>query len=164
MPLTSKRQIKIMLQVFSPLTGVVKPLSEVKDPVLAEEIVGAGLAVSANDTRIHEVCAPVSGRLLKVHPHAFLIFTPIGVGVLVHLGVETVTLKGEGFTVLHAEGETVEMGTPIVRWDPQVAIDAGLDTTISVVACNVGRERIVSDLHGNTEVAQGEEFFHVVPA
>ncbi|MCS4484924.1 PTS glucose transporter subunit IIA [Gleimia sp. 6138-11-ORH1] len=153
-----------MLQVFSPLTGVVKPLSDVKDPVLAEEIIGAGLAVYANETRIHEVCAPVSGRLLKVHPHAFLIFTPIGIGILVHLGVETVTLKGKGFTVLCAEGDTVELGTPIVRWDPQVAIDAGLDTTISVVACNVKRQQIFSDLHGHMEVAQGEEFFHVVSA
>lgn len=153
-----------MLQVFSPLTGVVKPLSDVKDPVLAEEIVGAGLAVSANDRRIHEVCAPVSGRLLKVHPHAFLVFTPIGVGILVHLGVDTVTLQGKGFEILRHEGETVEMGTPIVRWDPAVALEAGLDTSISVIACNVGRQRIVSDLKGKDEVAQGEEFFHVVPA
>lgn len=153
-----------MLQVFSPLTGVVKPLSEVKDPVLADEIVGAGLAVSANDSRMHEVCAPVSGRLLKVHPHAFLVFTQIGVGVLVHLGVDTVTLKGAGFKILHHEGETVEMGTPVIRWDPTVARDAGLDTSISVIACNVGRDRIVSDLKGKDEVAQGEEFFHVVPA
>ncbi|WP_141553809.1 PTS sugar transporter subunit IIA [Gleimia coleocanis] len=150
-----------MLQVFSPLTGVVKPLSAVNDPVLAGEIIGAGLAVSANDTRIHEVCAPVSGRLLKVHPHAFLVFSATGVGILVHLGVDTVTLKGKGFTILKSEGETVEMGTPVIRWDPSVALEAGLDTSISVIACNVGNERITSDLHGAIEVGQGEEFFHV---
>ena len=60
-----------------------------------------------------EAVAPVSGRLVQVWPHAYAILTPDKVGVLVHLGLDTVSLGGAGFTVHASEGESVEAGDPV---------------------------------------------------
>ncbi len=61
--------------------------------------------------------SPIAGTALKVHPHAFVVLGEGGVGVLVHLGIDTVKLEGRGFEVLAAQGTTVEAGAPVVRWD-----------------------------------------------
>lgn len=126
-----------MIEIYSPLSGTVLALKDVDDPVLAEGIVGAGCAVSPLEQRWHEVCAPVSGRLLRVMPHAFIVFTTVGAGIMVHMGINTVKLHGEGFQVLRQEGESVEAGDVVVRWDSAVAIAAGMPTSVSVVACDL---------------------------
>ena len=57
-----------------------------------------------------------------------------GVGVLVHLGINTVRLEGKGFEVLAAQGDTVTVGTPMVRWDPSAITDEGMSSVVPVVA------------------------------
>ncbi|HET7475618.1 MAG TPA: PTS glucose transporter subunit IIA [Dermatophilaceae bacterium] len=112
-----------MSDVLTPCAGRVIPLREVPDAVFAAEMVGPGLAVDPDrDATI--VSAPVGGRLVKVHPHAFVITREDGIAFLVHLGIDTVKLAGDGFQVLQQEGVTVDAGVPVVRWDP-AAIEAG---------------------------------------
>jgi len=111
------------LTVFAPVDGTIVPLSDVPDPVFAGQLVGAGVAIDpvrAPGT----VVSPADGRLLKLHPHAFVILTAEGNGVLVHLGIDTVQLDGKGFELLVTEGDEVTVGAAIVRWDP-AAIEAG---------------------------------------
>ncbi len=109
--------------VLAPVAGSVIALSDVPDPVFAQQIVGSGVAIDPERAE-STVVAPADGRLLKLHPHAFVLLTAAGKGLLVHLGIDTVQLEGDGFELLVAEGDEVTAGTPIVRWDP-AAIEAG---------------------------------------
>ena len=123
-----------VLTVVAPLAGTVVGLAAVPDPVFSTELVGSGTAVEPADAPGPvAVVAPVAGNLMKVHPHAFVVLTPAGVGVLVHLGIDTVHLRGEGFTVHRAEGDDVEPGTPVVTFSPEQVRGRGLSAVCPVV-------------------------------
>jgi PTS system N-acetylglucosamine-specific IIA component len=121
------------LVVTSPVAGRVVPLSDVPDLVFAEEMVGPGLAVEP-DPGPGTVVAPVDGRVVVLHAHAFVVQTASGRGVLTHLGIDTVQLHGEGFELLAAVGDDVTAGTPVVRWDPSAVAAAGRAAVCPVVA------------------------------
>lgn len=150
-----------MLDVYSPLSGTTIAMKDVQDPVLAQGIVGAGVAVSPVEERWHDVAAPVDGKLLKVHPHAFIVFGKSGIGILVHLGIDTIKLKGEGFEVLKKEGDTVTKGEPIIRWDSSVAKERGLATSVSVIACDLPEDLLVFHSSPGNPVARGESLYTV---
>ncbi|MCD4533313.1 PTS glucose transporter subunit IIA [Nocardioides sp. cx-169] len=121
-----------MTEVLAPLAGRVVAMSDVPDPVFSTEMVGPGLAIDPDPGEV-TVVSPVAGRVVKVHPHAFVVLADDGVGVLVHLGIDTVRLEGRGFEVLVEQGSTVEAGTPMVRWDPAALTDA-MSALVPVVA------------------------------
>ena len=123
------------LSVRAPLAGTVVALADVPDPVFAGAVVGAGLAVEplADGGEVVAV-SPVTGSIGTVHPHAFVVVDAAsGAGVLVHLGIDTVHLRGEGFTVHRAEGEDVEAGTPVVTFSPAQVRGRGLSAVCPVV-------------------------------
>lgn len=76
---------------------------------------------------------PVSGKIVKLWPHAYAIQTPEGAGVLVHLGLDTVQLKGEGFSTYVEQGDEVEVGQPIVSYDVPAIEAAGRNPVVPVV-------------------------------
>ncbi|MGL4819085.1 MAG: PTS sugar transporter subunit IIA [Bacilli bacterium] len=94
--------------------GVVCSLSDVPDEVFASRMAGDGVAISVKGSTI---VSPVAGTLTMIFPtkHAFAITTADGLEVLVHVGINTVTLGGEGFTVLAAVDTIVKAGTPILH-------------------------------------------------
>jgi PTS system glucose-specific IIA component len=118
--------------VFAPVEGRAMALSAVPDPVFSGGMVGYGAAVDPPHEVIYAV-APVSGKILKLLPHAYVIMTPDNVGVLVHLGLDTVTLDGEGFTAQVAQGDTVEAGQPVIIYDVPAVVAAGLSPVVPVV-------------------------------
>jgi sugar PTS system EIIA component len=145
------------LQVLAPLPGRVLPLSEVPDPVFAGAMVGPGAAVDPPRGPVQAV-APVDGRIAKLHPHAFVVVTSSGRGVLVHLGIDTVQLEGEGFRLLAAEGDEVTAGTPLVEWDA-AAVEAGGRSPVSpVIALDAPPEAIGETVTGG-QVEAGAELF-----
>ena len=80
-----------------------------------------------------DAVAPVSGKLLKLMPHAYIVMTPENVGVLVHLGLDTVALKGDGFTAHVSQGDDVAAGQVIITYDV-VSVEAnGLNPIVPVV-------------------------------
>jgi sugar PTS system EIIA component len=111
------------LDVLAPLPGRALPLADVPDPVFAQAMVGPGCAIDPPRGAV-EAVAPVAGKIVKLHPHAYVVVGEDGRGVLVHLGLDTVQLKGEGFRLLAEEGADVEAGTPVVAWDT-AAVEAG---------------------------------------
>jgi len=143
------------LVVTAPLAGRVVPLSDVPDLVFAEEMVGPGLAVDP-DPGPGTVCAPVDGTVVVLHAHAFVVQTAAGKGVLVHLGIDTVQLQGDGFEVLAAIGDVVTAGTPVVRWDPSAVEAAGRAPVCPVVALDAPSsavERLAGErVEGGTEL------------
>ncbi len=112
------------MPILSPFTGRVVPLDEVPDPVFAERMLGEGVAV---DPVAGIAVAPLRGRLVVLHSanHAFAVEAENGLKVLVHIGLDTVHLRGEGFERLAQEGDPVEAGQPIVRFDPDRIRAAG---------------------------------------
>ena len=144
------------LVVLSPLVGQVLPLSDVPDLVFAEAMVGPGVAVEP-DAGPSTAVAPVAGRLVKLHPHAFIVLHGSGRGLLVHLGIDTVELRGEGFELLAAEGDEVAVGTPVVRWDPGAVREGGRSAICPVVALDAPLDAVSGQADGRAE--QGTALF-----
>jgi PTS system N-acetylglucosamine-specific IIA component len=139
-----------MLQVLSPVAGHSLAVRDIPDPVFAKGLVGPGLAIRPREGRQAAV-APVAGVLAKLHPHAYLVVSDLGNGVLVHLGIDTVHMQGEGFEVLAREGEHVEAGDEIVEWDPAYVERAGRSTVCAVVVLDcdpstVTRQQVHADV------------------
>ena len=129
------------LEVRAPIPGTVIPLSQVEDETFASETVGRGLAIRPEDD-VLEAVAPVSGRIMQLFPHAFAIMTDDRIGVLVHLGIDTVKLHGLGFTLHAAKGDHVVQGQPIVTYDVPAVATAGRPTTVPVVVMDSRRMEI----------------------
>lgn len=122
------------LTVLAPLSGVLVPLELVPDPVFAQKMVGDGISL---DPTSNELTAPVSGKVSQLHDahHALTITTEHGVEVLVHIGVDTVLLKGAGFEPLVRLGEQVTAGQAVIRFNAdQVALKARSLLTQIVIA------------------------------
>ncbi|MBY0286372.1 MAG: PTS glucose transporter subunit IIA [Mycobacteriaceae bacterium] len=119
-------------QVFAPVGGRAVPLTEVPDPVFSAGMVGHGAAVNPPHEMI-EAVAPVSGKLLKLMPHAYVVMTPDNVGVLVHLGLDTVQLKGDGFTAHLRQGDSVTAGQVVITYDVASVVAKGLNPIVPVV-------------------------------
>lgn len=125
------------VRLVAPVSGEVIALADVPDQVFAEEIVGPGLAIeprSAPGGSDTVVQAPVDGIIGSLYPHAFAIETDDDRTVLVHLGIDTVTLRGEGFTLHVASGDRVTVGQQLITWDPDAVAAAGLSTVCVVIA------------------------------
>jgi sugar PTS system EIIA component len=118
------------LTVLAPMAGVVHDLAQVPDVVFSDCLVGPGCAIWPRDG---DVRAPVAGRVVAARSHAVVIQAD-GRDVLVHLGIDTVGLGGEGFELLVGEGQTVEAGAAMARWDPVAVAGAGLSQLCPVVA------------------------------
>ena len=111
------------------------PLENVADPVFSSGALGNGVGIVPSDGR---VVAPASGTVVTAMDsgHAYGIKTDDGVEVLIHVGLDTVNLKGEGFTPKVSAGERVGRGEPLVDADLKVIRDAGYDPTTILVVTN----------------------------
>jgi PTS system glucose-specific IIA component len=131
----------VALVVVAPLAGAALMLGDVPDPVFAAGLVGPGLAIDPHEDATIAV-APMAGTLVKLKPHAFVVIDECGRAVLVHLGIDTVALGGEGFVILAGEGQDVAAGDPVVRWDPLSVARRGLSPICPVVALGASAEVI----------------------
>jgi glucose-specific phosphotransferase system IIA component len=121
-----------MTEVRSPFTGRLVALEDVADEVFSGRVMGDGVAVVPAEG---DVVAPVAGRIEKLFKggHGFALETPDGVQVLVHVGLETVRLEGDGFTVLASEGDDVDIGAPMVSVDLERMRTLGVDIVSPIV-------------------------------
>ncbi|MFE3447311.1 PTS glucose transporter subunit IIA [Nonomuraea sp. NPDC059194] len=145
-----------MTSVLAPVDGAAIGLGAVPDPVFSAGMVGPGAAIDP-PREPGKAVAPIAGRILKLHPHAYVIVGDDGRGVLVHLGIDTVQLKGEGFELLAAEGDRVNAGQPVVAWDPAVVEAGGRSPVCPVVALDARAEAVTVIAEGPVHV--GDELF-----
>jgi glucose-specific phosphotransferase system IIA component len=143
--------------VLAPVAGLVRPLSEVPDPVFAAEMVGAGLAIEP-EGGVADAVSPVAGTVIKLHPHAFVVLTSEGTGILVHLGIDTVRLGGAGFELLVTEGSTVAAGQPVTRWNPGDVVARGLSAMVMLCVLDT-QAGAVAGIRVGATVAAGEALF-----
>ncbi|WP_156252555.1 PTS sugar transporter subunit IIA [Pseudactinotalea terrae] len=123
--------------VLAPSSGRVITLDEVPDPVFAAAMVGPGAAIATDlGVAVVDALAPVSGVIAAMYPHAFIVAGPGGGthSVLVHLGIDTVQLKGAGFELLAEQGDEVVAGQPLVRWSPDDVVARGMSAIVAVIA------------------------------
>jgi glucose-specific phosphotransferase system IIA component len=148
-------------RVLAPVGGRAVTLADVPDPVFAQGMVGYGAAIDPPHGVVDAV-APVSGKLLKLMPHAYIVMTPDNVGVLVHLGLDTVALKGEGFTAHVSQGDDVSAGQVIITYDVPSIVAKGLNPIVPVVVMDEREARNVvpSDaVHEGAEIVSGADLF-----
>ncbi|MCX2750030.1 beta-glucoside-specific PTS transporter subunit IIABC [Arthrobacter sp. MI7-26] len=144
------------VSVLAPVSGSVVALSEVQDKVFASGAMGAGLGIVPDEDRVH---SPVAGTVQAVMKtgHAYGIKSDAGVEVLVHIGIDTVQMKGEGFEPAVTRGERVEAGQLLATVDRAKVLEAGYDTTTLMVITNT------KDLTAVVPLAVGH-VTHGVPA
>src|SRR3954467_8840627 len=104
------------LQLLAPLSGQVWPLERVPDSVFAQKMVGDGLSIDPVDAVLLAAC---DGEIVSVHPagHAVTLRTPEGMELIMHVGIDTVMLKGEGFIPRVNAGDRVQAGAPLIQFD-----------------------------------------------
>lgn len=126
---TSKTKV---LSVFSPLNGKAVPLADVPDPVFSDKVLGDGCAVIPDDGKLY---SPVNGEVSSVAEtkHAYGFTSEDGLEILVHFGLETVGLKGEGFTPHVSVGDKVKVGDLIAEIDIDLIKEKGLNTITPVL-------------------------------
>lgn len=125
----------VTTEIASPLDGTVMALAEVPDPVFSKGTLGPGIAVLPSGDTAY---APGSGVVIAAQPtgHAFGLVLDGGIEVLIHVGIDTVQLKGEGFDVKVKKGDRVTVGTPLVTFDRKVIEDAGYSLVTPVIVLN----------------------------
>lgn len=139
--------------VLAPVQGRALALTEVPDPVFSQGMVGYGAAIDP-PREVVDALAPVSGKILRLLPHAYVIMTADNVGVLVHLGLDTVQLNGAGFTTHVAQGDTVTAGQLIITYDVLAIVDAGYSPVVPVVVMD---EREPSNIIVGAEVGMNAD-------
>lgn len=144
------------MRLASPVPGTVRALRAVPDRVFAEGMVGPGLAVDPVRTAVQHVVAPVDGTVVSLHPHAFAVRAADERSVLVHLGVDTVSLAGQGFELRVVAGQHVRAGERVVTWSPVDVAAAGLATISPVVALQAAEADIRLLLEVGDTVAAGQ--------
>ncbi|MCG0899700.1 sucrose PTS, EIIBCA [Lactiplantibacillus plantarum] len=124
--------------IFSPVSGKSIALSTVNDPVFASKMMGDGIAIKPQEQGPVKVCAPQSGQMSVVADtgHAYGLTTNNGVELLIHIGIDTVSLKGQGFKVIVKPGQTVQKGDLLGEFDSTVLKAANLDDTVMVIVTN----------------------------
>ena len=118
--------------IYTPLTGKVLPLEEVPDPVFAQKIVGDGIAIEPS---FNIAYAPIDGIISAVVKggHALTIKDEDGLEILVHIGIDTIKLKGDGFQCFVKEGDRVRKGEKIIEFDIEKIEKAGLPLVSPIV-------------------------------
>lgn len=146
------------IAVPAPLAGRAIPLSEVPDPIFAGEKLGKGAAIEPTGNTVY---APAAGKVIATFPsgHAVGLKLDNGAELLIHVGIDTVSLDGKGFNVLVSKGDRVEAGTELLTFDRKVIEDAGYPLVTPVLITNTAKFTDVSVKTG--EVAVGDELIQI---
>lgn len=145
--------------LVSPLSGDVVALENVNDPVFSSGAMGKGLAVKPTDGVVY---APADAEVTIAFEtgHAYGLKTASGAEILIHIGIDTVSMNGNGFEKLVAAGDKVKAGTPLAKFDAAKIAEAGLDDTTMIIVTNTADFTEVSPLAEGT-IAHGADFLKV---
>ncbi len=146
------------ITIIAPLTGEIVALEKVPDPVFAEKIVGDGIAILPDNGKIY---SPINGTLVSVAAtkHAFGFQSDDGLEMLIHFGLETVGLNGEGFTVHKNEGERVKVGDLIAEVDVDFIKSKNLPTITPVLICAGLEDKTMETASGKVEAGKDAVLF-----
>lgn len=123
------------IEIGAPVSGEIVPVTDVRDPTFSEEMIGKGVAIIPSEGRFY---APEDGTLVALFPtgHAYAINTDSGAEILVHIGLDTVELNGEFYTIHATQGQHVNKGDLIVEVDLEGVKNAGYDYITPLIVSN----------------------------
>ena len=133
--LFGKKEVIKTVELYAPLTGTAVTLEKVPDPVFSEKMMGDGLAIEPSEGL---AVSPVDGEIIQVFPtkHAIGIRAKNGAEILIHIGLETVSLNGEGFETFVKEGDKVKVGDKLVSFDLDIIKSKAKSTITPIIITN----------------------------
>ncbi|MCL2843468.1 MAG: PTS glucose transporter subunit IIA [Oscillospiraceae bacterium] len=142
--------------IFAPIRGEVIPIHQVSDPSFAGELLGKGIAIRPAEGR---VAAPVSGTVVQMFEtgHAVTLIAEDGAEILIHVGIDTVQLKGQHFKACIEQGAVVQVGDLLIEFDCEAISAAGYDTVTPMVILNSDEYEKVEALTAQKTVNIGDE-------
>ncbi|MCX9158392.1 phosphoenolpyruvate--protein phosphotransferase [Niveibacterium sp. 24ML] len=143
------------LTLIAPLSGLIVPIESVPDPVFAQKMVGDGISI---DPTSNELLAPIAGTVTQLHSagHALTIRSEEGVEVLLHIGLDTVTLKGEGFSPKVREGDKVSAGQLLISFDADLVGRKARSLLTQIVIANGDKIARMKPASGRAEAGKTE--------
>ena len=110
------KEVNKEIEIYAPLTGEYINIENITDPVFAQKMMGEGFGINPTEG---EVVSPIEGKVDNVFPtkHAIGLKADNGLEILVHIGLDTVQLDGQGFEILVSSGDTVQVGDPLLKFD-----------------------------------------------
>ncbi len=121
--------------LYAPIAGKAVAISEVPDPTFAEGMLGNGIAIEPSEGKVYAPCDATVDMMFTTG-HAVSLVADFGAEILIHVGLETVSLEGKPFTVHVASGDKVKKGQLLIEVDLEAVKAAGLPTITPVVICN----------------------------
>lgn len=148
--------------IVSPMTGEIKPISEVEDQAFAQELMGKGIAIVPTEGKVY---APFDGVVEALYrtKHAIGLKANNGVEILIHIGVDTVSLKGKYFNAHIKQGETIQAGDLLVEFDPDGIRSAGYNTITSIVVTNMQQYGDVLTTASSGPIRESEALIKLIP-
>ncbi|MCM3619944.1 glucose-specific PTS transporter subunit IIBC [Sutcliffiella horikoshii] len=139
--------------VVMPMTGKLLPISEVPDKIFSQKMMGDGFAIEPTEGK---VVSPVAGKIVNLFPtkHAIGIETADGREVLVHVGIDTVNLKGKGFESLVEQGDTVEQGQALLNVDLRIVSEEATSIITPIIFTNLAAGEAVEIKDGSVRVGE----------
>lgn len=146
-----KEEVK-SVDILAPLSGAAVSLDTVPDPVFAEKMMGDGIAIEPTEG---VVVSPVKGEVLQVFPtkHAIGLKAENGAEILIHIGLETVSMNGEGFEAHVSEGSKVEVGDQLVTFDMNLVKEKAKSTITPVIITNTDQVSLEKQLASSVQRA-----------
>ncbi|HSV63550.1 MAG TPA: glucose PTS transporter subunit IIA, partial [Chthoniobacterales bacterium] len=143
-----------VLVLTAPLSGVVWPLERIPDPVFAQKIVGDGLSIDPTDSTLR---APCAGEVTHLHAafHALTLRAAGGAEIMMHIGIDTVNLRGAGFTPRVKVGDQVNAGAPLIDFDLDAIATRAKSLLTQIIITNGDAARIVERASGTVKVNAG---------
>ena len=126
---------KSMDGLCAPMAGKVVPITEVPDPTFAEGMLGNGIAIIPTEGKVYAPCDATVDMMFTTG-HAVSLVADFGAEILIHVGLETVSLEGKPFTIHAANGDTVKKGQLLIEADLEAITAAGLPIITPMVVCN----------------------------
>ena len=155
---TNNEELEVSLS--APVSGKLVKLEDVPDPVFSGGMMGYGVAIEPSHSTIN---SPVEGKVTMIAPtkHAIGIDTLDGAEILIHIGLETVELKGEGFEVQVSEGDSIKIGTPLVKFDKEAIVEKGYNTITPVIVTNSAEFSEIMPADA-TDVEEGQTILNII--
>jgi len=149
------------IKIFAPMNGTTVALSDVNDLVFKDEILGRGIAMLPVLGRL---VSPVNGVVSHMFDtgHAITLTSDEGVEILMHIGLDTVRLKGKHFTSLRKNGDKIKIGDVLIDFDLEKIKQEGYDSIVPIVVCNSDNFKKI-DVHAGLVVTMGDEIISLTP-
>lgn len=142
------------VELVSPMTGKLIPIEEVPDQVFSEKMLGDGLAIEPEEGK---VVSPIDGRVVTIFPtnHAIGLVTNEGLEILIHIGIDTVELNGEGFKRIVEKDEKIKKGDLLMEFDVDLIKEKGKSPITPIIITNMDKVKNIEKSNSD-KASRGE--------